>query len=542
MRHMWQLLRVFRRNLWMCIGVEVVIVFLIALNDVRAQRPESVLDSLGVSAFLALILGLCLRMPSRLNRMPFPVSVRQRAMLPVLAFGVLWGSGIAAILAAAVFFGFSPTQWCLIVVLMLQRMPFYLLLFLMVYRLFQLAPQLFGCIFVFVFLPKIMNDHDDTFWVSWYFLALPAALALIVFYLKEIPKQLAGRDCLLSAQSPNQPVSMRDLNIESRHTLITWMGRVMDAVLTFAVILCLFFITRKSFGEDLARVQTYISKPWLCWFPLSAIFLCYTLLREGYGRAVASGFGPYSSAWMSLMRITIILNPLTKALGVKKGVVAQCDQCRNSKFIWALKCPHCGFPGPGTILNKQMARLARGDTVRISTRQRIIFRLFIPLQLLLMFGVFGMAGSRPFEVHTVLMTFPDAHIAAQAALHIEDWIEAHTETGTWLTSHDLSLQIPKRCRLQVVYYPVSGYMRAEAYGLRWDSEAKLPAMVAERLGESLPEAVTFTTTPMKSQDASSPFWQTRTYLDNRIHWVEGEETIPRKTRKNLSAPLPIRVE
>ncbi|MCP4450465.1 MAG: hypothetical protein GY809_03315, partial [Planctomycetes bacterium] len=134
---MWQLLKVFRRSLWMCIGVEVVIVFLIALNDVRAQRPESVLDSLGVSAFLALVLSLCLRMPSRLNRMPFPVSVPQRAMLPVLAFGVLWGSGVVTIFAAAVFFGFSPTQWCLIVVLILQRMPFYLLLFLMVYRLFQ---------------------------------------------------------------------------------------------------------------------------------------------------------------------------------------------------------------------------------------------------------------------------------------------------------------------------------------------------------------------------------------------------------------------
>ncbi|MCF7973827.1 MAG: hypothetical protein K9N55_08435 [Phycisphaerae bacterium] len=537
---MWQLFKVFRRNLWLYLGVEVVIVFLIALNDIRSQNPESALDSLGVSAFLALLLSLCLRMPSRLIRMPFPSSVTQRAMLPVLAFVILWACGIGAIFAAALFFGFSPAQWCIIVGLMIQRLPFYMLGFLMVYRLFQLTPHWVGCVFVVMFVPKILNDTEAAFWDSWYFVALPAALALIAFYLAEIPRTLAGQDRLLLAQGQNQPVSwMRDSNIDSRQTLITWVGRVIDAVLFFGAVLCIGL----SFGEDFTRVQTYMARPWLSWIPLSVLFLFITLFREGYSRAAASGFGPYASVWTSLLRITIILNPLAEALGVKKGVVAQCDQCHTAKFIWAQHCPHCGFPGPGTILNKQMARLARGDALRITMRQRIGVRLMIPLQLLLMFGVFGRAGSRPFEAHTVLLKFQDAQVAAQAVSPIQAWIDAHADVSTKLEFTGGDGQIPQKYRLQVVYYQGNEYMTLEAYGLRWDPATQLPAIVADHLGKSLPEAGTFTVSPMKQRLAFSPFMQTRTYLDNKLHWVQRESPTPRrvnsqKNNKNVSAPRP----
>jgi len=538
MKLRWQLLNVFRREFWIYLGLEVLIVFVMAMNDIRRLKPESILDSLNVAACLALVLSLCLRMPSRLNRMPFPVSVRQRAMLPVLAYVVLWGSGIAAILVAALFFGFSPFDWDVLVVRMLQRIPFYLLAFLMVYRLMQVTPHLMAVVVWAGLLSRMMMDFDDTFWGSWhFFLALPVALALIVFYLAEIPRELAGQDRLLIAQGPNQPVAwMRDLNITSRRTWMTGIGSLIDAILCFVVFLAFWFYILGSFGASPIRVQTYISKPWLCWLPLSAILLGTVMFREAYGRAVASGFGPCSSVGMGLMRLTIILNPLTQALGVKKGVVARCDQCRTARFIWALRCPHCGFAGPGTILNKQVARLARGEAVGGTMRQKIFFRLFMPLQLLLVFGLSGGIGSRPFEAHTVLLKFPDAKIAAQAALHIEDWVEAHVETGRWLTSNEVTLQIPKKYRLQVVYSPDNDYMTAEAYGLRWDSEAQLPVILAERLGESLPEAAVFTISPMKSRDASCLFWQTRTYLDNKIHWVQREKFSPRKSRRTVPTP------
>ena len=228
----WQIFKVFRRNFWIVLGVEIAVTLLIAVNDVRLHKPESALDSVGVAAILALLLSLSLRMPSRLNRMPFPVSVAQRARLPMLAFLVLFGSGIAAGLAACTLVRFSLEQWCWLGILILQRVPFYVLAFLMVYRLFQREPHLIGFVFlvVMIWLPDTMNVSDNTVWDSWYFLLLPAALAMIAFYWIEIPRQLAGRDRLLIAQRHQPMAVMRDMNIESRQTWITWTGSIITQV------------------------------------------------------------------------------------------------------------------------------------------------------------------------------------------------------------------------------------------------------------------------------------------------------------------------
>ena len=545
----WQIFKVFRRNLWIVMGVEIAVTLLIAVNDIRLHTPESALDSLGVAAILALLLSISLRMPSRLNRMPFPVSVAQRARLPMLAFLVLFGSGIAAVLAACTIFRFSLEQWCWLGILILQCVPFYVLAFLMVYRLFQRAPHLIGFVFlvVMIWLPDTMNVSDNTVWDSWYFLLLPAALAMIAFYWIEIPRQLAGRDRLLIAHRHQPWAGMPDMSIESRQTWISWTGSIMDAVLIFGVLLVSAFrmMNRLSTG-DLLSIQTYVSRPWLCWFPLVGLFFLYMMSKEGYQRAAASGFGPYSSVWMSLMRITIILNPLVKALGVKKGIVAQCDQCRTAKFIWAQRCPHCGFPGPGTILNKQMARLARGDAVRITIRQRLVFRLFLPLQLLLMFGVFSV-GSRPFEVDGSLLSFQSAEAASKAATWIEAWIETHADADTWLRSGASAVQAPQKYRLEVAYTEGWAFMSLQAYGLRWDSASQLPDLLVDHLAPSLKEAFDFTTTPMNRKQARCPFMQTRTYLDNKLHWVQRDKPPtriirPRKSKNSNPAPGPPTVE
>jgi hypothetical protein len=194
-----------------------------------------------------------------------------------------------------------------------------------------------------------------------------------------------------------------------------------------------------------------------------------------------------------------------------------------------------------------MARLARGDAIRITTRQKIFFRLFIPLQLLLMFGVLGASGDRPFEVHSVLLKFQDAQAAAQAVLPIREWIDAHADVSTKLESTGGDGQIPQKYRLQVVYYRGNEYMTVEAYGLRWDPATRLPAVVADHLVDALPERWSFAQSPMKPHWAASPFMRTRSYLDNLLHWVQREMPTPRvvqprKNSKNVPIPSPNAVE
>ena len=250
--------------------------------------------------------------------------------------------------------------------------------------------------------------------------------------------------------------------------------------------------------------------------PALGFFLLQSALKDAYRRAMASGFESYSAVWIALMPLTIVLSPVAQALGLKKGIVAQCDRCHSFKFIWSLRCPHCDFPGAGTIMNKQMARLARGDTVRVTRIQRVIVRLFIPLQIVLMFGFFGTVGNRPFESHTVLLSFQGSRAARQTATAMKDWVQAHPDADAWLASNGQSPKVPEKYRLHVEYDSNAGYLTVKAYGLRWDSAQDLPAILAE----SLKGLGTFETSPLDKRDASGPLFGTRTYLDNQIHWIQ----------------------
>ena len=144
----WQLLKVFRRGLWMCVGIEVVLTALIAMNDIRRTTSGIGDGQLRRFMHLSSVLSLTLRIGSRLNAMPFPVSVKQRVWLPAAAFAILWGSGIVTIFISLLLLGSSLDQWPTIATLMLQRTPLYVLGCLFAYRFLQLKPYLMGFLFV----------------------------------------------------------------------------------------------------------------------------------------------------------------------------------------------------------------------------------------------------------------------------------------------------------------------------------------------------------------------------------------------------------
>ena len=85
-------------------------------------------------------------------------------------------------------------------------------------------------------------------------------------------------------------------------------------------------------------------------------------------------------------------------------------------------------------------------------------------------------------------------------------------------------------------------MSLQAYGLRWDSAGPLADLLIDHLGPSLKEAFDFTTTPIH-HEARSPFMQTRTYLDNKLHWVQRDKPPtriirPRKSKSNKTIEVP----
>ena len=401
-------------------------------------------------------------------------------------------------------------------------MPFYGLAFLWIYRLIHLKPYLMGfTVWIFI-LPGIMDDKADAFWNAYYGLMLLTSLCLIGFYWKEIQHQFTQQDRLSSAQQPGRHsiFQVQDMNVTPDQTPLTWFGNTLDAVIMmgFAIWMGTSLFKALQQSPPAISIESLLARPWLCFVVLFVPYWMFILIRDLYQRSVASGFAPGEAVWMTLMQVTIVLGPLAQALGVKKGVVARCDQCRHHKFIWAQHCPHCGFLGPGTVQNKKVALLAQGRPMGITIRQRLAKRLLIPFQCLFICGFLGMGSNRPFIIHPVHLSFTDAQTAREAAISIQNWIENHTDADTWLSSVEHPVQPPKQYRLNVRYQEGENYMSVWAYSLRWDKATGLSEILAEDLKHVLPETQKFTAAHTKEMPTTCPLGQLSTFLDNGIHW------------------------
>lgn len=511
----WSLFKIFRRRLVILMAIEAILVFLMAAHDIRPQDPTSVTNDLGGSFMLALFLSLGMQIQMCLNATPFPVTPRQRIWLPVMSVTAIWITGLLCILVAMVCVGMSVEHGFVVMVELFRRLPFYVWVTLIAYRLWLV--RFWMVFFIVILLPMSLSQGT---WLLNVSVSLPLVIVTASLYFIEVPHQLACRDRHFTGQHKFYPfIAQRDLTINSRQMIITWIGNTLDAGLILAYFAGIFVFWWWQTLKNPTPLEWPIRV--IYWLLLGfCLFWAVTCIREIHRATIASGFRSYQAFGLTALQSTIILGPLAQALGVKKGVVARCDQCHRYKFIWAQHCPHCGFPGPGTIVNKKMASLARGRPLGGPLRQRIAMRLMIPLQCLFIFGFVGMPGSRPFITHPVHLSFADAQTAQAAAITIQNWIKNHADADVWLSTAEHPVQSPKKYRLNVQYTEGQNYMIIRDYSLRWDTAAALPKLLAEELNRLLPKDNSFTAKPGKEMQAVSPFGECRTFLDNQIHWKE----------------------
>ena len=545
MRSSWLLLRVFRRRIGICLFVEFVIVFLLACGDIRPNRPESVLDCLGVAGMLAAVLSLCLRFQTRCNTLPFPVSVRQRAWLPMLVFGVLCMSGYLTIMLAIIYRGVGPYSTARFILSMITRLPLYVLGFLFISRVWRSNPYFISFAFLAVMLSRIDSSWYETL-AATYYLWWPAVFGAIVFYVYEEPIHLAQYDRLLAgSQSGFQSFETRDVSIVCRRSFVTWITDTVDAALFLVlVIVCLLKFLPLPFPSNFPEVLS----PWTLFAPLVAVFwlvVAFKSLKNQYQATLASGFNPVSAFGVTLMQMTIVLIPLAQTLGVKKGVVAQCDQCHTAKFLWDPHCPHCAHPGSGTIANKRLAGIVQGKSPPRG-RTRFFARVFVPVQLFLIFG-FGAVGSRPFVTRSVLLTFQqdqDQQAQEEAVNRIRKLLESKASLTEWRDSPEgralFSLHRPERFRLNVKLLD-SGSIGVCSYSLRWDPAGSLPGEMARYLAAQVKDICTLSLETDRPSYGRSPLFQMRGYLDNQIHWVEPRDKARESTVRDEPKPGPLRV-
>jgi hypothetical protein len=532
MNSSWLLFKIVRRRLAICVFIEALTVFLIALDDIRPNRPDSVLDSMSVSFMIALALSLLVRFQTRFNSLPFPGSVRQRAWLPMLAFAVIWTSGALAIFVALLCLGIGPEQFWLISFTILPRLPLYVLCVLAIYRLWRSQPHL---IFVAFYLPMLAQNNESVWYqnaTSTYSLWWPAVFVGIAFYIYEAPVHFAQHDRRpIWGQGLSRSFPVRDSSISGRYHHLKWIGDTVEY--TFLLAIGIWFLHRLLPDRIPASLQELLSFRVLIG-PLLVVFYAWVVLKTLHHNTLCSGFSPVSSFWLILIQMTVILIPLAQALGVKKGVAARCDQCYCSKFIWLPKCPHCGVSGPGTIGNKNLALTARGKTPIPTPRIQFLRKVMIPIQLFILFGVIFDIQNKAFVTHTISIAIEDPknqQTLDKVINRIEAFVKENPRLEDWtnptVATALPSLHIPEKFRLNVKLSNKNS-IRVQAFGLRWESARELPELITEGLTTEI-KAIRLTPAPDIREDQGGYYtgvFQTRGYLDNRIHWAK-----PRNTKR-----------
>jgi hypothetical protein len=523
MRSSYLLLKVFRRRIGICLFIEFVLIFLMAADDIRLNRPERALDAFGFAFVIAFVLSLFIQFKTRLSTWPFPVSTRQRAWLPMLAFGLIWAMGCLAILLVILYRGIGPSSTVELILSMIARLPLYVVGFLFVSRIWRARPHFLGFAGFMYFGANEVNAAGYQALASTYALWWPAVLGAIAFYIYEAPIQLGRQDRLCAGPS-NNPIAFRmgDLAVTCRRDLVTWIADTVEGAMFLCLIIASLFRflplwIPNSFDDLLSPLSMITLVPLMLAVWLIAVF------RSQYKCVLASGLNPASAFWLSLMQMSIVLAPLAQTLGAKKGVVARCAQCGTEKFLWALHCPHCAHAGAGTIANKRLARFAQGKSPLPRGRMRLLVGAFVPFQIFLMFGLFGAAGGKPFVTHAVYLSFggnqdqqsKDAAVTRIQTLvedraFLEDWLDSPTDNAQFSPHH------PQRFRLDVELSD-SGLIWVRSYGLRWDPADTLPGLVGRRLAEAIADICPIKVSEWRPRDGRSPMLQTRSYLDNQVH-------------------------
>ena len=227
-------------------------------------------------------------------------------------------------------------------------------------------------------------------------------------------------------------------------------------------------------------------------------------------------FVPSLAVWVSALRLTGILEPLARALGIKRGVVTRCRRCSRYKFIWAHSCPHCGWEGAGTIVGRQMAKAAKRGTRPVREMgTRFAYRYSFPA-VLLGFGFLldFFAAVFPFDFVTILLDQDMAPSAREEALsEIRTYVEKAAAPKGSSNRFRIQIHPPKKGGTSVIL---------KGYGLRWAPAGEATVALAQDIARELSDRYAVQVQRSLHREEQRPRILSHCFLDNRIHWVEEE--------------------
>lgn len=530
MNSTWLLFKAMRRRLLIC-GVLCLLVPLSLAGIPEISSPqEKALAIWGFSLGLAILMGSLGQFHTVLFRPPFPVTHRQLAWIPSCCMGVLWTiafmSAVTGICLNGLFFGGAPLDLPGLFYATLELFPAAFLVFATADRMARYFGL--GAMALSSLLVPVMLDYSsgpgpfDPLAIYQYL--WPCCLAMGAFFILEAPIHITAMEYPQTLRQGLINLELRTPGAAAREPLTKLCADVLT-LLALVPSLYLYFLLMMQ-GSTVRYLFDFNqnSIPKILWLSFIGATLL-ALLRYAWRSSRANGFGTAKTLVTFLMQCSLVLVPLTWAMGAKRGMPVTCERCRKSVFVWASRCPHCGHPNGGNVKRSRWAALLIGRQSMPQERpvmnSRLLYRSLM-LVYLTLFGLFTVNTSFMNDRFHLKLNGWDSGTSETILAEFKAQLATVNDARARLeASEETPLQLPERFRIEFAESP--GGVEVLCYWLRWENVGPLGEQIQSRIIETFPDTLLVPIHGVDRTEDSYPiltrpalFW----FLDGRIHWVE----------------------
>jgi ribosomal protein L32 len=538
------------------------------LDEFVASARDDVGLSLGfhimyLSAVLAVLLTWGMKMHQRLHELPFPVTPRQMAYVPLAVAILLWALGLGCatgiLITGSAAKGFALADWFQFWRHALRAVPITAAILLA--SLVAIGGR--SQITFFLWYLPILPMHYRPESMPWarsvvedYPLWWPALVIVSLFLFFAMPRHMAEMRRVFVARTVG-PFTMAVRNWGAPIRLRTSSVLAQCCAGTYLLAVGVFFFGSSASpterpGQGVLAV-TFVFLPTACFVMGSVLMILAWPLQF----ALANSLKPGGLAIGIAMRVAAFEDSWGLTRRASGPTLDVCPQCHKHVFVWHRACPHCGQAQPvirdiGPAPESQpfvrgrgwIARLAAGAGIPIlivffawSLGWSFVIARMLPTVLTLQADTvdtetldkLDFFTSGPFTHDYVTLNL--GQVAAgeerdKALKQIREILMAEPKPFGWVRelkkANGASGTVPAKFRIEAVRAD-DEHLVILALGLRWDRPEALGEGLAEYLVRQLGSEFPIELDPDYPYSRESPpYLECASFLDNRVHWVDPE--------------------
>ena len=520
MNSTWLLLKTQAKRLLVGASLCFLIFFLLVYYDAEPSKPEKAHQILPLTLMIPLMFTCFAGFHTALFRFPFPVTHRQLAFIPTLCMTLLWTSGIAGALAGMLVVDERLYRWTSFNLAAINILPLVFLVFATMDRLMRYVG--FNAIGYTVLFTSVLSGkqfRDLESLETLYQYTWPLGILFGILFVVEGPAHIATMDHPIRTKQGWYNLMIRTPGAPLRQPAMKTAADLAMALvlMTFLLILCSPMLrSLTNIGAESTNAKLFFG----VLFILSLFGIRYV-----WRSAHANGFSANKTFTIFLMYCSLVFIPIAWALGAKRGSVASCDHCRQSKFIWAHRCPYCNHANQGTVLRALPTAPWKKDAYQPPKRHQVNsrrgYRIALPCYLLFFVLITGRTSYFHRETLIITLTHEAMQPPATALEPIREYLASIDDPRAWLTENaDEPLLLPERFRMEFTDHPIEFNVRC--YWPRWEKAGPVGERIKKRIREAFPNGPLSADSHVSENDYARVYANRAalpSFLDQGIHVV-----------------------